>query len=110
MKKMISSNLIPAVIVIKPVSTAKADIETACRQTAQLTTVCVPKNIFIEDIIITFGGVKDITKRVKSLTEHKDIQVLLVYNAKQIASSEKEYMEFIADMCDFYKLKVINYR
>lgn len=107
---MINSNLIPAVIVIKPASTSKADIETVCRQTAQLTTVSVPKNIFIEDIIITFGGIKDISKRIKSLTEHKEIQIVLIYSAKQIAASSAEYMEFIADMNDFYKLKVINYR
>jgi hypothetical protein len=107
---MINSKLIPAVIVVKPASTAKADIEISCRQVAQITTTCVGKNVYVEDIIVTFQGVKDIIKRVKSLTEHKDIQVLLVYNAKQIASSEKEYMEFITDMVDFYGLKVINYR
>lgn len=99
-----------AVIVVKPTSTAKADLEIMARQVAQITTACVPKNVYVEDIIVTYGGIKDITKRIKSLTEHKEIQVVLVYSAKQIATSSTEYMEFIADMNDFFKLKVINYR
>lgn len=99
-----------AVIVVKPASTAKADIEIACRQVAQVTTACVPKNIYIEDIIVTYQGIKDIKKRVNSLMEHKEIQVLLIYNAKQIASSEKEYMEFVAELRDFYAIQVLNYR
>lgn len=108
---MISTKqLISAVIVIKPVSTAKADLETACRQVAQITTEAVHNNISIVDIVITFQSSKDITKRVKSLTEHKDIQALLIYNAKQLFSTKEECSEFIADMADFYGIKVINYR
>jgi len=102
--------LIPAVIVIKLTSTAKADIEISCRQVAQITTTCVGKNIYVEDIIVTFQGVKDITNRVKSLTEHKEIEALLIYNEKQIASSEKEYLDFIRDMDTWYKLQVVTFR
>lgn len=102
--------LIPAVIIVKPVSTAKADIEIACRQVAQITTACVPKGVWIEDIIVTFGGIKDIEKRIKSLTEHKNITTILIYNAKQIATNEKEYLDFIRDMADWYRLKVICFR
>jgi hypothetical protein len=107
---MKTSNLISAVIVVKPASTAKADLEVMARQVAQITTACVPRNVFVEDIIVTYGGIKDIEKRVKSLTEHKDIQALLIYSSKQIASSEREYMDFIADMADWYEVKVITLR
>ena len=108
---MISTKkLIPAVIVVKPASTAKTDIETACRQAAQITTEAVHNNIAIIDIIVTFQKAKDITKRVKSLTEHKDIQALLIYNAKQLFATKEECNEFMADMADFYGIKVICYR
>lgn len=102
--------LINAVIVVKPASSNKADVETACRQVAQITTLCVPKSIHIEDIIVTYQSIKDIKKRVNSLMEHKEIKVLLIYSAKQIASSEKEYMEFVAELRDFYSIQVMNYR
>lgn len=105
-----TKQLIPAVIVVKPASTAKADIETACRQAAQITTEAVHNNIAIIDIIVTFQGGKDIAKRVKSLIEHKEIQVLLIYNAKQLFATKEECNEFIADMVDFYQIKVICYR
>jgi hypothetical protein len=106
---MQTAKLIPAVLVIKPTSTAKADIETMSRQIAQVTTSCVPKDIHIEDIIVTFGTSKDIAKRVKSLVEHKNIQLLLLYSAKQAAENEQEYKTFVADMRG-YGLKVICYR
>lgn len=105
-----SKALIPAVIVVKPTSSNKADIEISCRQVSQITTLCVPKGIVIEDIIVTYQGIKDIKKRVNSLMEHKEIQVLLIYNAKQIACSEKEYLEFVAELRDFYAIQVMNYR
>lgn len=105
-----SKPLLPAVIVIKPISTAKADIETACRQVAQITTEAVHNGIVIIDIVIIFQGAKDIAKRVKSLTEHKEIKALLIYNAKQLFCTKEECNEFIADMTDFYGIKVINYR
>lgn len=100
----------PAVIVIKPTSLAKADIETMTRQVAQITTACVKKDIEIVDIIVTFAGTKDITKRVKSLTDHKEVEVLLLYSAKQIADTEKEYATFVADMRDWHGLSVISLR
>lgn len=103
-------NLIPAALIAKPTSTAKADLEIMAKQVAQITTSCVENNIEVEDIIITFGGSKDITKRVKSLIEHKEIKVLLLYSAKQVAENKQEYREFVADMRDWYQLKVICYR
>lgn len=105
-----TKKLIPAVIVIKPTSTAKADIETACKQVAQITTEAVHNSIAILDIIVTFQGAKDISKRVKSLTEHKEIEALLVYDARKLFDTKEECKEFIVDMADLYQLKVINYR
>lgn len=101
---------VPGVIVIKPTSTAKADLEIMAKQVAQLTTSCVENNMEIVDVIITFGSSKDIAKRVKSLTEHKEVKVLLLYSAKQVAESEQEYKGFVADMRDWYGLRVLCYR
>lgn len=105
-----TKSLVPAVIVVKPASTAKADIETIAKQVAQITTACVPKQIVVEDIIVTFQGIKDVTKRVMSLLEHKEIKALLIYSPKQIATCEQEYIEFVADMKSWYGIKVVNYR
>ena len=102
--------LIPTVIVAKPTSTAKADLEVMAKWVAQLTTKAVPNNLLIEDIIITFTGSKDVEKRIKSLTDHKEIKVVLIYSAKQIFTTKEECYEFIATMADFYKIKVICYR
>lgn len=99
-----------AVIVVKPESMVKTDLETMCRQIAQITTACVLKDVYVEEIIVTYNGIKDITKKVKSLTEHKEIQLLLVYNAKKIAAAEREYLEFVDNMKEFYGIKVISYR
>lgn len=102
--------LVSAVIVVKPASTAKVDIETIAKQVAQITTACVPKMIVVEDIIVTFQSIKDVTKRVTSLLEHKEIKALLIYSPKQIATCEQEYVDFVADMKDWYGIKVIHYR
>lgn len=102
--------LIPATIIAKPISTAKVDLEIMAKQVAQITTACVENNIEVIDIIITFSSTKDILKRVKSLTEHKEIKVLLIYTAKQIAETEQEYRDFVADMQDWYGIKVLCYR
>lgn len=101
---------VSSVIVVKPSSTAKADIEIALKQVAQITTKCTKDNIKITDIIVTFGNSKDIKKRVKALTEQKEFQLLLFYTAKQAAENEQEFREFVADMKDWYKLNVICYR
>lgn len=53
-----------AVIAMKPASTAKADLEVMAAQVAQMTTACCQENIKVDSIVITFGGIKDITKRV----------------------------------------------
>lgn len=102
--------LVPGVIVIKPLSTAKSDIEIALKQVAQITTRCCKNNIEIIDIVVTFGSSKDINKRVKALIEQKEIKLLLLYTAKQAAESEQEYKGFVADMRDWYNIKVICYR
>ncbi len=102
--------LVPGVIVVKPLSTAKADIEIALKQVAQITTRCCKNNIEIIDIVVTFGSSKDINKRVKALMEQKEIKLLLLYTAKQAAESEQEYKGFVADMRDWYGIKVICYR
>lgn len=102
--------LVPAIIIAKPTSTAKLDLEVMSKCIAQLTTEAVPNNLLIEDIIITFSGGKDIQKRIKSLTDHKDIRVILIYSAKQIFSTKDECHEFIATMADFYNIRVICYR
>lgn len=102
--------LIPAVLVVKPLSTAKSDLEILCKNVSQLTTLAVPKNIVIEEIIVTFGNTKDITKRIKSVLEHMDLKVLLLYSAKQVAETEKEFADFVADMFAWYGLKVMCYR
>ena len=99
-----------AVIVMKPASTAKADLEVMAAQVAQMTTACCQENIQVDSIVITFGGVKDITKRVKMLTEQKDIRYLIIYSGKQIADIESEYLNFKRDMQDWYNLQVICYR
>ena len=99
-----------AVIAVRPASTAKADLEVMAAQVAQMTTACCQENIQVDSIVITFGGIKDITKRVKLLTEQKDLQYLIIYNAKQIADNESEYMNFKRDMQDWYNLQVICYR
>jgi hypothetical protein len=101
---------VPGTIVIKPTSTAKADLETMGKQVAQITTSCVENNIEVIDIILTFGTTKDISKRVKALIEHKEVKLLLLYTAKQIAESEQEYKDFVADMRDWYGLRVMCYR
>lgn len=99
---MISTKqLIPAVIIAKPSSTAKADLEVMSKCIAQVTTEAVHNNLLIEDIIITFTGAKDIEKRIKSLTDHKQIKVVLIYSAKQIFSTKEECFDFIATMADF---------
>lgn len=105
-----TKSLVPAVIVVKPQSTAKADIETIAKQVAQITTACVPKGVLVEDIIVTFQSIKGVTKRVTSLLEHKEIKAILVYSPKQIAACEQEYIDFVADMKDWYGIKVVNYR
>ncbi|ADU75658.1 hypothetical protein M972_112757 [Acetivibrio thermocellus AD2] len=99
-----------AIIAVRPASTAKADLEVMAAQVAQLTTVCCQENIQVDSIIITFGGIKDITKRVKQLTEQKDISYLIIYSGKQIAENESEYVNFKRDMQDWYNLKVVCYR
>lgn len=105
-----TKSLVPAIIVVKPASTAKADIETIAKQVAQITTACVQKGIVVEDIIVTFQSIKDVTKRVTSLLEHKEIKAILVYSPKQIATCEQEYIDFVADMKDWHGIRVINYR
>lgn len=108
---MISNKtLIPAVIVAKLPGNSKSELEVMAKQVAQLTTACVPQNIYIEDIVISYAGIKDIEKKIASLTEHKDIKVVLIYSAKQVASTEKEFYEFVATMADFYRIKVICFR
>lgn len=102
--------LVSGVIVVKPLSTAKADIEIALKQVAQIATKCTKGNIEISDIIVTFGSSKDISKRVKALIEQKEIQLLLLYTAKQAAETEQEYRGFVADMRDWYGLRVVCYR
>jgi hypothetical protein len=102
--------LVPGVIVVKPLSTAKADIEIALKQVAQITTKCVKNNIEVIDIIVTFGSSKDISKRVKALVEQKEIHLLLFYTAKQAAETENEFTAFVSDMRDWYGLKVVCYR
>lgn len=110
MKGPVVQPLVPGVIVVKPSSTAKADIEIALKQVAQITTRCCKNNIEVIDIVVTFGSSKDISKRVKALIEQKEIQLLLLYTAKHAAKSEQEYKEFVADMRDWYGLKVVCYR
>ena len=105
-----TKSLVTAVIVVKPQSTAKADIETIAKQVAQITTVCVPKGIVVEEIIVTFQSIKDVTKRVMSILEHKDIKAILIYSPRQISTCEQEYVDFVADMKDWYGIKVIHYR
>lgn len=99
-----------AIIAVRPASTAKADLEVMAAQVAQITTACCQENIQVDSIIITFGGIKDITKRVNQLTEQKDIRYLIIYSGKQIADNESEYMNFKRDMQDWYSLQVICYR
>ena len=99
-----------AIIAVKSASTAKADLEVMATQVAQMTTACCQENIQVDSIIITFGGIKDITKRVKLLTEQKDIRYLIIYSGKQIADNESEYLSFKRDMQDWYNLQVICYR
>ena len=99
-----------AVIAMKPASTAKADLEVMAAQVGQMTTACCQENIKVDSIVITFGGIKDITKRVKMLTEQKDIRYLIIYSGKQIADNESEYLNFKRDMQDWYNLQVICYR
>lgn len=101
---------IVAVIVVKIASTGKTDIEIACKQVAQITTACVHQGVYVEEIIVTHKGAKEVTKRVKMLVEHKEIQAILLYDSKQITESEDEYIEFIKDMIITFGLKVINYR
>lgn len=102
--------LVPSIIVIRPISKNKDAIEISLKQVAQITTKCVPQKIYIEDIILTYGNTKDISKRVKTLVEQKEIKLLLLYTAKQVAESEQEYRDFVADMRDWYDIKVICYR
>ena len=96
----------PAVIVVKPLSTAKADLEVMAKQVANITTKCCRNNVEIQDIIITLSGIKDIKKRVKSLAEHREIEYLMVYSAKGIATNEKEFKEFVSDMQTWYGIEV----
>lgn len=110
MKGPARPTVVPGIIVIKPLSKNKDDIEISLKQVAQITTRCVPQKIYIEDIILTYGTTKDISKRVKSILEQKEIKVLLLYTAKQVADTEQEYKDFVADMRDWYNLRVICYR
>lgn len=105
-----NKQVVSAVIVVKPASTAKADIETMSKQVAQITTVCVPKGIVVEDIIVTFQGMKDVTKRIKAILEHKAIRVVLLYQPRQIATCQQEYVEFVEEMKSWNGIQVISYR
>ncbi len=98
--------LIPAVVVVIAASTAKADLEVMVKQAANITTKCCKNGIVVEEIIVTFNGIKDINKRIKSLTQHKEIKYLMIYSAKSIANSEKEFMQFVDDMQTWYGIDV----
>lgn len=106
MRGEIVKSLIPAVIVVKPLSTAKADLEVMAKQIANITTKCCRNNVEVVDIIVTLSGIKDIKKRIKALVEHREIQYLMVYSAKSIATNEKEFKEFVSDMQSWYGIEV----
>jgi len=93
-------------IVVKPLSTSKSDLEVLAKQVAQITTKCCRNNILVVDIIVTTSNLKDVTKRVASLTEHSEVKYLFFYSAKTIAKNEKEFLDFVEEMSNFYNIDV----
>lgn len=95
-----------AVVAVKATSSSKKDMEEVLKETANITTICCHNNIRIIDIVFANGGIKDISKRIKEITQQAQINYLLIYEPKSIAISENEFMQFVADMRDFYGVEV----
>lgn len=101
-----SKKLMPAAIIAKPATTAKADLEIMAKEIALITTKCCRNDIEVFDIIVTFSGIKDIKKRIKSLTQHMEIKYILIYSAKQISETEQEFLEFVEEMESWYGIHI----
>lgn len=106
----VKKELVPAVVAIKLASSSRLDTEAALCKTAKITTKACYAGIEIADIVSTYGGIKDIKKRIGALVEHKDIELLLLYSAREVAETERDFTAFVSDMRDLYGLKVICYR
>lgn len=107
---MRQQGLVQAIVILKPISTSKSDLEIMSKQLAQIVTKCCRTNIKVIDVIIIFGNGKDISKRVKALKEHEEFSMLVTYNSKSIAEKQQDYVQFVNDMRDWYGIEVISYR
>lgn len=84
----------------------KASMKTLAYQVSQITTKAIKTNIQIVDCIITFGGVKDILREVKTLDAKKRFDSLLIYSPSQICKDPQEFQTFVSTLEKDYKVGI----
>lgn len=84
----------------------KASQNVMIQQMGQMVTKCCDNNIQVVDSFISFGGLKDFKKEALKIFEEKSYRYLILYAPSQIATSEKEFKEFVVELEQFYGIEV----
>lgn len=98
-----------AVIALK-VKNDKAGIKICVKQACQLFLSAYKAGIEVADVIITFGGAKDILREIRSIDAISEVNTLILYSPSQICSTSDEFKAFTDAVYNTYKITIRTYR